>query len=291
MDAKELADRFRLPGIVAFEASEHGLVKATVSRHGMTGELYLQGAHVTAWQPQGARPVIFTSDRANFAPGKAIRGGIPVVFPWFGPHPTDPNLPQHGFARTAAWQLDDVRADADGVALQLSLSRDGFGLTYRVVFGATLDLTLTVHNTTTNPVTFEEALHSYFAVANVERVSVTGLENCAFRDKTEGMQKRSPAGIALSFVKETDRVYLDVPDQLSIVDPDWDRHIRIAKSNAASTITWNPWPEKAAAMSDLGADNWRGMVCVETGNVDDNRVHLPAGGTHRMTTRIEIDAT
>jgi glucose-6-phosphate 1-epimerase len=290
MDAKQLADQFRLPGIVEFSTSEHGLVKATVSRHGTTGELYLQGAHVTAWQPSGAHPVILTSNRANFAPGKAIRGGIPIVFPWFGPHPTDQSLPQHGFARTAVWQLDDVEVREDGVALELSLARDGFTLGYRVDFGVVLDLALTVRNTSTDSVVFEEALHSYFAVSDVERASVTGLENCAFKDKTEGMRKRPPAGAALSFAKETDRVYFDVPDELSIIDPGWDRRIRITKSNAASTITWNPWPEKAAAMADLGADNWRGMLCVETGNVDDNRVHLPPGGTHRMTTRIVLDA-
>ena len=99
-----------------------------------------------------------------------------------------------------------------------------------------------------------------------------------------------PAGAPLTLRKETDSVYLDVPDRLTINDPELHRRVVIDKTGAASTIVWNPWPEKAAAMADLGADNWRGMICVETGNVADNRVTLAAGETHRMTTRIALDA-
>jgi len=289
MSAAELSSKFRIAGVVEFADTAHGLVKAVVSRGGVTGEVYLQGAQVTAWQPPGARPVIFTSSRANFAPGKAIRGGVPIVFPWFGPHPTDPAAPQHGFARTALWQLDGVEA-GDSVGLEFSLSPEGFALTYRVSFGAELYLALTVRNASSATVAFEEALHSYFAVSDVEHVSVTGLEACSFIDKTEGMRRFPAAGAPLSFSKETDRVYLDTPDRLAVNDPSWTRRIAIEKSGAASTITWNPWPEKAAAMADLGADNWRGMVCVETGNVADHRISLPPGGAHEMTTRIAVDA-
>jgi glucose-6-phosphate 1-epimerase len=103
------------------------------------------------------------------------------------------------------------------------------------------------------------------------------------------MSRRQPAGAPLALTKETDSVYLDVPDRLAIADPAWGRRIVIEKSGAASAIVWNPWPEKAAAMGDLGGDNWRGFVCVESGNVGDNRVTLPAGGTHTMTTRISLD--
>jgi glucose-6-phosphate 1-epimerase len=290
MNAAELASKFRIAGVVEFTETEHGLVKAAVSRAGTTGELYLQGAHITAWQPEGARPVIFTSSRANFAPGKAIRGGIPVIFPWFGPHPSDPAKPQHGFVRTAAWQLDNTEQTADGVALDLSFSAEGFALRYRVAFGRELHLSLSVHNTSTSPAGFEEALHSYFAISDIERVSVAGLENCSFIDKTEGMQRFPPSGAPLTFSKETDRVYLNTPDSRVVSDPDWGRRITITTAGSGSTITWNPWPEKAAAMADLGADNWRGMVCVETGNVADNKIHLLPGAEHTMTTRVALDA-
>jgi glucose-6-phosphate 1-epimerase len=291
MRATELASRFRIAGIVEFAETEQGLVKAQVSLDGMSGELVLQGAQVTEWRPGGAWPVIFTSRNAVFAPGKAIRGGIPVIFPWFGPHPTRPDLPQHGFVRTADWRLDAVERYGPGeVAMALSFDSDEFVVSYRVTFGPELRLALTVRNRAAQEIAFEEALHSYFAVSDVERVSVTGLEQCAFIDKTAGMQRRPPAGAALSLSKETDSVYLATPASLALHDPGWRRRIRIDKTGVASAIVWNPWAEKAAAMADLGADQWRSMICVETGNVADNRIVLPAGGEHQMSTRIAVDA-
>lgn len=290
MNAAELASRFRIAGMLDFAEAGEGLTKAVVTRGGVRGELFLQGAQVTAWQPADAPPVIFLSPRANLAPGKAIRGGIPVIFPWFGPHPTDPKAPQHGIVRAAPWQLDGTEETIDGVALTLSVEAAGFVLTYRVAFGTDLQLGLTLRNTSGSSASFEEALHSYFAVADVRHVSVSGLQGSGFIDKTAGMQRCPPAGVPLTFAKETDSVYLNVPDRLTIIDAIRNQLIGISKSGAASAIVWNPWPEKAAAMSDLGADNWQGFVCVETGNVADNRVHLAPGAAHEMTTRITVDA-
>ena len=290
MNAAELASKFRIAGEVEFVESQQGLVKAVVTRAGMIGEVYLQGAQVTAWQPAGAQPVIFLSSRANLAPDKAIRGGIPIIFPWFGPHPTDPKAPQHGLVRTASWQLNKVEAGADGIRLELSLSADGFDIAYQVSFGEQLHIALGVRNTSKTAVSFEEALHTYFAVSDVERVAVSGLEGSSFIDKTAGMRRCPPAAAPLTLHQENDSVYFNVPDRLVVRDPGLHRSIVIEKTGAASTIVWNPWPEKAAAMADLGADNWRGMICVETGNVADNRVSLAAGDAHEMTTRISLDA-
>ena len=132
-------------------------------------------------------------------------------------------------------------------------------------------------------------LRSYFAVSDVERVSVSGLEDSGFIDKTASMQRCPPAGAPLRLSRETDSVYLDTPDRLVVDDPGWGRRIIIEKHLAASAIVWNPWSEKAAAMADLGADNWRGMICVEIGNVADNRATLTAGGSHEMTARVALD--
>ena len=290
MSVADLTSKFGVPGVVEFAESDDGLVKAVVSQDGLTGELFLQGAQVTTWQPAGAKPVIFTSSRAVYAPGKAIRGGIPVIFPWFGPHPTDPKAPQHGWARTAAWQLDDVDTTGDAVTFDLSLVGDEFSLAYRVVFGAVLELRLSAHNTSSKPASFQEALHTYFAVSDIADVAVLGLEASTHIDKTANMTRVPGAGTLLKLTKETDSVYLDVPDRLTIHDPAWDRRIVIDKAGAASAIVWNPWPEKAAAMADLGADNQRGFICVETGNVADDDINLPPGATHEMTTRISLDA-
>jgi glucose-6-phosphate 1-epimerase len=290
MNAAELASQFRIAGVVEFGETEHGLARAQIALGGMTGELFLQGAQVTAWQPSGQRPVIFTSPNAVFAPGKAIRGGIPVIFPWFGPHPTDPKAPQHGVVRAADWQLDRVEREGDAVALTLSLAPEDFALSYRVTFGKELGLELAVRNTSAGAAVLEEALHTYFSVSDVESVSVSGLEQSPFIDKTANMQRREPSGAALSLSKETDSVYLDTPDSLILRDPGFGRRILIVKQGAASTIVWNPWPEKAAAMADLGEANWRPMICVEIGNVAGNRIALAPGGEHRMTTTIALDA-
>lgn len=281
-------EKHRIAGAVDFVETGDGLVKAVVSHGGASGELVLQGAQVTAWRPSGARPVIFTSPRAVFAHGKAVRGGIPVIFPWFGPHPTDPTKPQHGTARTAPWALDRVSLTDPGVAFELSLTTTGFDLVYRVVFGAELQLSLAARNMTAQPMAFEEALHTYFAVSDVERIRISGLEGSVSIDKTANMSRRPPAGAALALSKETDSVYLGVPDRLTVDDPGWGRRVIIETIGAASAIVWNPWPEKAGAMADLGSENWRGFVCVETGNVADNHVTLAPGATHTMTARISL---
>jgi glucose-6-phosphate 1-epimerase len=255
------------------------------------GELVLQGAHVTGWTPPGQRPVLFLSPNSAFAPGKAIRGGIPVIFPWFGPNLKFPAAPQHGFARATPWRVEK----RDGLTIQLSLEGDGdpfwperFRAVYEVTFGATLTLRLRVQNPASRPIAFEEALHSYFAVSDVAAVSVSGLGGRRFIDKTDGMRRKRQRAAALRLTGETDRIYLDTPARLDIGDPGWNRRVSIAKDGAASAIVWNPWEEKSAAMADLGPDVWRGFICVECGNVADNAVLLDADSEHVMTVEISV---
>jgi glucose-6-phosphate 1-epimerase len=168
MRAAELTAEFGIAGVLDFVATQHGLVKAAISLDGVAGELYLQGAHLTAWQPPGERPVLFTSPNSAFAPGRAIRGGIPIIFPWFGANRHAPAAPQHGFARTTTWHLDSVEtAGHESLTLTLGLG-DGdvaspfwpepFRAIYTVVFAQTLSLRLAVQNRATHPITFEEAL-------------------------------------------------------------------------------------------------------------------------------------
>ena len=108
MRAEELATEFGVAGVLDFANTQGGLVKAAISLDGVVGELYLQGAQVTTWRLRDEQPVLFTSPKSAFAPGRAIRGGIPIIFPWFGPSRHAPTAPQHGFTRTATWHLDAV---------------------------------------------------------------------------------------------------------------------------------------------------------------------------------------
>jgi glucose-6-phosphate 1-epimerase len=298
MQAEELTAEFGIAGILDFVETEHGLVKATISLGETVGELYLHGAQLTAWQPSGERPVLFTSPNSAFAPGRAIRGGIPIIFPWFGASRYAPAAPQHGFARTALWHLDRVEtAGRESVTLSFSLEDadvgspfwpERFRATYTVVFAQTLSLRFAVQNRATHPITFEEALHTYFAISDVGSIAISGLAGATYIDKTDTARRKQQTAALVEITTETDSVYLDTPGQCAIEDRGWRRRIVIEKAGAASSVVWNPWAEKAAALADLGSTAWRGMVCVETGNIADNEVRLAADDEHQMSTVISV---
>jgi glucose-6-phosphate 1-epimerase len=255
MQAEELTAKFGIAGVLDFVETEHGLVRANISLGGMAGELYLQGAQVTAWQPPDERPVLFASPNAVFAPGKAIRGGIPIIFPWFGPNRhAAAAAPQHGFARTATWHLDAVESSGSAsLTLTLSLGDNDVGsqfwpepfhAIYSVTFARTLSLRLAVQNSSSHPITFEEALHSYFAVSDITAVAISGLARTTYIDKTQaGRRDRQPAAL-VTVGAETDRVYLDTAARCVIEDGGWRRRVVVEKNGAASTVVWNPWARK-----------------------------------------------
>jgi glucose-6-phosphate 1-epimerase len=299
MQAEELTAEFGIAGTLDF-ADAGGLVKAAITLDGMAGEFYMQGAQLTAWQPQGQRQVLFTSPNSAFAPGRAIRGGIPIIFPWFGPNRHASAAPQHGFARTALWRLEGVET-AGRAALTLIFSLEDhdvgprfwpepFRATYTVVLSQTLSLRLAVQNRARHPIVFEEALHSYFAISDIAGVAISGLAGAVYIDKTSAAQRKQQTPPLATISAETDSVYLDTPRQCALEDKGWRRRVILEKDGAASTVVWNPWAEKAAAMADLGASAWRGMICVETGNVADNEVRLAADAEHEMTTMISVQA-
>jgi glucose-6-phosphate 1-epimerase len=299
MRAVELATEFGITGVLDFVSTQHGLVKAAISLDDAVGELYLQGAQVTAWQPRDERPVLFTSPKSIFAPGKAIRGGIPIIFPWFGPSRHAPVAPQHGFARTATWHLDGVEtAGSKSLTMTLSLTDGDVGSTiwpepfraiYTVTFAQTLLLRLAVQNRARHPIVFEEALHTYFAISDISNIAISGLAGTTYIDKTDAALRKPQTIDLVTITAETDRVYLDTPVRCVIEDRGWRRRVVIEKDGAASTVVWNPGAEKAAAMADLGDPAWRGMVCVEAGNIADNEVRLAQNAERQMSTAISID--
>src|SRR6202047_5190752 len=226
MQAAELTAEFGIAGTLDFVETEHGLVKAAISLDGISGELYLQGAHLTAWQPPGERPVLFTSPNSAFAPGRAIRGGIPSIFPSFGASRPALAAPQHGFARTAPWRLDSVEiAGRESLTLTFSLG-DGdvgspfwpepFRAIYTVVLAQTLSLRLTVQNRTTHPIIFEEALHTYFAISDISRIAISGLAGSTYIDKSDAARRKPHTAALVAITAETDRVYFDPPGRCAI---------------------------------------------------------------------------
>jgi D-hexose-6-phosphate mutarotase len=290
-----------LPDGVRIEQGSGGLERLVLDASEGTAHVYVHGAHVTHFQPKGARPVLFLSRESRFedgVPGKAIRGGIPVCFPWFGPKAGDPGAPPHGFARLLAWEVGDVARDPRG-ALHATLHLTGNDFTRRffphdfaavlaVTVDARLRLELTVHNRGPSPMVIEEALHTYFAVGDARRVSIRGLEGAPYIDKTDGLARKPGEAAPIAIARETDRVYAGARGPVTLDDPTWARRILVEKTGSAATVVWNPWIEKAKATTDFGDDEWTEMVCVETANVGADSPTIAAGGAHAMTATIAV---
>lgn len=302
----ELNARFGLNGAVRFESGPGGLARARITTDAATAEIYLQGAHVTSWTPAKAQhPVLFLSAKSHFAPGKAIRGGVPLVFPWFAERKSGLPGGMHGFARTLPWEVVAAERRAEGAALSFKLlpnqttrdlGFDHFVLVYEVVVGERLSLSLEienvgeVENVGDSPLNFEEALHAYYSVSDVRQIEVSGVGDTDYLDRADNAKrKHQPAG-AIRFVGETDQLHLNTQATVTISDPGWQRRIVIEKRGSNSTVVWNPWQAKASALADLGADTWPHMVCVEPANAAENAVTLSPGSVHTMGITVRVES-
>lgn len=290
----------RLPDGTRIEAGPGGLERLVLGTDAGEAHVFLHGAHVAHYQPRGGRPVLWTSRESRYETGKPIRGGVPLCFPWFGPKAGAPEAPLHGFARIRPWALRSV-ADGPGgtrrATLELvsdastrSLFAHDFRATLEVVVGAALGLTFAVRNEGAGPFTYEEALHSYFAVDDVRACRIRGLEGAGYVDKTAAGARRPAEGAPLAIAGETDRVYGGTTEAVTIEDPGLRRRLVIAKTGSRTTVVWNPWVAKAKAMADFGDDEWPGMVCVETANALDDAVTLAPGEIHSTALTIETQA-
>jgi D-hexose-6-phosphate mutarotase len=285
---------------VRLVAPDDSLPRLELSTRAADAQVFFHGAHLAQWTPAGARaPLLWLSPRSYFRDDKAIRGGVPICFPWFGAHRSDPAAPAHGFARMIDWTLVGAHEASDGT-VRLTLVRDVVRddsplwpyhcrVTYRLSVGATLVMALEVENRGDRPFAFEEALHSYFSVSDIERVSIAGLEQTEYLDKVEDFaRKRQPDG-PIRFAGETDRVYLETTATCRIVDPAWSRTILVAKSGSRTTVVWNPWAERAKTFADFAGDDWRRMVCVETANAREAAIRLEPGASHTMQAEVSLE--
>ena len=280
----ELQARYGIGDQLRFELDQHGMERALIRTKAAHAIIYLNGAHIAHFQPMGERPLLFLSSKSNFTPGKAIRGGIPIIYPWFGAKQDDPSAPMHGFARTSLWEVETTDLDSNSAELVFSLD----SLRYHVRISDSLELTLEVRNSSATPLLFEEALHSYFSVSDAREVGIHGLSNQTFIDKTDGMKRKISRPTALKLTAETDRVYLHSTTLCQIEDPEWNRKIRIEKSGSFTTVLWNPWNEKSSKMSDLSQDDWLNFICIETANAADNAITLAPDAVHNMRAVISV---
>lgn len=297
----DLEHRFGIPGVSRFDTGANGLPRLRLTTDAAEAEIYLHGGHVTHFQPRGTDPVLFLSGRSRFDATAAIRGGVPVIFPWFGARAGAPAAPAHGFARTAEWGVESVERGGDGgvtAVLRLTLTPDAaaraawppdFVLRHRVRVGRALEMTLEVENRSSGPLEFEEALHTYLVVGDVREVTVTGLAGTGYIDKTAGMARKVQDPAPLRLTAETDSVYLGTRATCVLDDPRGGRRIVVEKDGSASTVVWNPWATKAKALSDLGDEEWLRFICIETANAAEDRVALAPGRQHAMRATLRVE--
>ncbi|MBT9552553.1 MAG: D-hexose-6-phosphate mutarotase [Hydrogenophaga sp.] len=287
-----IADQLR------FIAGRGGLPLIQVRNAHAEAVVSLHGAQVLSFRPRGASAdVLFVSERAHFQSGKAIRGGVPICWPWFGADPQGLGRPSHGLARTRLWSVRDTATTPEGdthITLDLmdtpetmAIWPHAFQLTLQITVGATLRLALTTRNTGETPFAITQALHSYFTVGDIAQTTVTGLDGCHYTDKAAGGAVKPQAG-AVAFAAEVDRIYAGAPAELAVEDRALQRVVRIRAEGSHTAVVWNPWATLAASMADLEDDDYLRFACVETANAGDEVVTLPPGGEHRLAAAIAL---
>jgi glucose-6-phosphate 1-epimerase len=282
-------------GRVTFLDGQGEMPMLEISTAWSTAEIYLHGAHVTQFKKKDEAPLLFLSQCSRFAEGQPIRGGIPVIFPWFGPRE---GLAQHGFARIKSWELKEFAPAPDGsVSVRFRLpdcpEASGFPpftADYVVTVNKSLALQLIITNQAKDAeFTFENCLHTYFEVADVTAISIHGLKGVSYLDKVAGYLEKTETSDALRVASEVDRVYQNTTGTVEICDPRIGRRILVEKQCSASTVVWNPWIAKSRQMPDFGDEEYERMICVESGNVGSNSISLPPGGSSTLTVKLSSE--
>jgi len=296
LDASELDRRFGIPDVARVREGDGGLARVDITSPVADGKMYLHGAHLTSWRPAGSEEVLFLSTKSRWEEGQAIRGGIPICFPWFRGKADDPQAPAHGFVRTRSWQLYSIAENNTGVAVTMFIESDEqtrrwwpgeFRLVYRVTFGSELKLELICINTGKTPLHFEEALHTYNRVSNVGTVRLQGLDGTRFLDNTAANKEKTQIGDA-TIGSQTDNAYINTTNAVDLLDPMMCRRIRLEKAHSSTTVVWNPWQEAASKLRDLGEGEWKQFLCVEASNIIGAAVTLAPGQEHTMSATLRL---
>lgn len=305
MTAAMLNESFALPGVLHFEDAGP-LQRAQITLPTCNATVYVHGAHLTHWQPAGQAPVLFVSAQSEFSPGRAIRGGVPICYPWFGPRGGGQPGPSHGFARIQDWTVAHaallpgeeptlhLTLTLGPTDLSRSLGFDHFRVAYELIFGAnggrTLTLRLSVANLAPESFSFEEALHTYFAVADVRTTQIAGLSSVAYLDKTDGGKEKTTPAEELVLTGTTDRVFPNHTGPVAIRDAGNKRVVTNSKQNSATTVLWNPWAEVSATLSDLPDDAWPDFLCVESANTGADKITLASNQAHTLEAVFSVEA-
>ena len=298
IDIDELEDKFSIEGEVGFGELENELVFVTVSNKYADVDICLYGAHVTSFKPNNSMEILWMSPDSNFEVGKAIRGGIPVCFPWFGPHTTDPLMPQHGFARLMYWDIIKTETLHSGetlIRLQLCSSEEtkaywpyDFCAQMTVTVGLTLTVTLKVTNTSSIPFEYTCALHSYFGLSSIENLAIEGLQGKSYHNQLEPGDAIQEESI-LNIHEAVTRHYYNTEGPYIIEDSIYRNRIQVAKVGSKVTTVWNPGEEASVTIADLPDDGYETFVCLEAVNAFNDSIHLAPQESHETSAMIGIE--
>ena len=287
------------PQITAVQYAGHSALQLS-TRHGKA-ILALHGAHLLSWLPTGQREVFWLSP-ASLPEPAAIRGGVPVCWPWFAKQGQASDAAQHGLVRNLTWQISAIHTSSDDemsvslepvLQLQGNLAATGvpvgLHVSLSITLGVTLRQTLHTHNHGQAPFVLSQALHSYYAVSQAQRVAIEGLQGLTYtdrlRDLTQDVQ-RTPFALD----QACDRTYehpVQTPvlrkHRYTLTDPDWQRSIVIDVEGSSSVVVWNPGSENARKMPDIPDEGWPGFMCIEATNAGPDVIHLQPGEAHHLT--------
>ena len=289
----ELNDEFGGKAIKFYEGAG-GFIFIDLGSKGSTATVSLYGAHLTSFQPTNEEPVIWLSEKAIFEKGRSIRGGIPICWPWFSGHPTNPELPAHGFTRFYDWQVESASTGDFGTKLTLFLTdntetRKLWNHTFKVKLTITINESLHMELSSTNiapeTITVGSAFHPYFQIGDISKTTVKGLAGITYIDFADAQQKIVEKD-QVEVIGPVDRIYLNTTSDSTIIDTINSREINISKTGSKTTVIWNPWIVGAAGMKDMTDDGYKTMLCVEPANMLDDVYKLTTGETHTLTTKI-----
>jgi len=297
MSINVLNDQYGIQGYIEFKEGESGFSFAHINNCNGEAVISLYGGQVTHFQLKGDEPILWMSHLSEFIPGKAIRGGIPVCWPWFGPHPNDSLLPQHGIARISNWSVVDtsllageqvriiLRCDQDKID-QLA-KWEGVELELSITLGKTLSLDLCTRNLRREAIMVGGALHTYFRVEDIHQIAVQGLEATHYRDKID-QYKRKFQKERVVFTGETDREYLDTKSDCILIDKAISRSFKVSKEGSNTTVLWNPWQDRSEKMTDFSDDGFRQMVCIEAAITANDEQIIAPGESHILSQTIAL---
>ncbi len=298
MDINNLNAKFSIPGQLCLTKLENQFIALNITNNFADAQISLYGAQIISYTPKNEIDMLWLSPTSYFTEGKAIRGGIPVCFPWFGPHPSDQSKPQHGFGRILNWELAETRLTSkDEIEVKLRLQSSPATKSYwpfdflaeiTFLIGKTITVTLKVINQSDLPVEYSCALHTYLRVKEIQDCAILGLQDCLYQEDSEQIMHTEKEA-KLTINQEVDRNYTNTAGYYSLVDPNLNRTIRIHKTGSLITTVWNPGSQKSQSLKDMPDDGYKNFVCIEAVNALFNTIKLAPGEAHETSTKLELE--